>query len=345
MNRRDFMGSSLGAFLAGAVAGRTQGADTSEGPPFVSPRDTKLAVRPVMTNIIHSGVWEGPCRWRAVSVADEKSGAEANFARWSKQVTQDLGSQIGVDVLPPVHVRFAEDFMLTKGQLQKLTRDGKQADALLVAPHGASFAAFEVGRFVSKPVIVKGLNCRTVDIAAYTRSMGQEAFVPHTDDELRRLLVVLRARKVLRQTRVLFPTDRGLPPVASVASINDPDALAERHGVEVKAIPYAELAKAMGQTLASDTDREKAEAAAGELIRNAEETLLPAEFVTRSLQFYQTVRRLMSQHECNAFTIECFEFCSSRLPEKWKITPCLVHTLLKDQGHASSCEADLGALL
>jgi L-fucose isomerase-like protein len=53
----------------------------------------------------------------------------------------------------------------------------------------------------------------------------------------------------------------------------------------------------------------------------------------------------MSRHRCNAFTIECFEFCSSRLPEKWKVTPCLTHTLLKDDGFASSCEADLGALL
>lgn len=53
----------------------------------------------------------------------------------------------------------------------------------------------------------------------------------------------------------------------------------------------------------------------------------------------------MVRHKCNAFTIECFELCSSRLPEQWKITPCLIHTLLKDQGHASSCEADLGALL
>ncbi|MBN2476143.1 MAG: hypothetical protein JXB62_16140 [Pirellulales bacterium] len=345
MNRRDFMGSSLAAFLAGAFVGRTQGAGASEGGSLVSPRDTALAVRPVMTNIVHSGLWEGPCRWDAVGVADERSGAEANFARWSKQVVQDLGGQAGIELLPPAHLTFAEDFVLTQEQLRNLTRDGKQADVLLVAPHGASFAAVEVGRFVGTPVIVQGLNCRTVDIAAYARSKGQEAFVPHTPDELRRLLVVLRARKVFGQTRVLFPTDRGLPPVASVASINDLDDLARRHGVEVKPISYDELKGAMEQTLASAADRQKAEAAAGELMRHAEETLLRAEFVTRSLQFYQTIARLMGRHGCNAFTIECFEFCSSRLPEKWKITPCLVHTLLKDQGHASSCEADLGALL
>jgi L-fucose isomerase-like protein len=150
---------------------------------------------------------------------------------------------------------------------------------------------------------------------------------------------------VFAQTSVLFPTDRGLPPVASVASINNLDDLAKRHGVKVKPVSYGELARAMEETLASETDREQAEAAASELIRNAADTLLPAKAVTRTLQFYQTVTRLMGRHDCNAFTIECFEFCSSRLPEKWKITPCLVHTLLKDQGHASSCEADLGALL
>jgi L-fucose isomerase-like protein len=33
------------------------------------------------------------------------------------------------------------------------------------------------------------------------------------------------------------------------------------------------------------------------------------------------------------------------LPEKWKITPCLIHTLFKDLGIASSCEGDMGALL
>lgn len=53
----------------------------------------------------------------------------------------------------------------------------------------------------------------------------------------------------------------------------------------------------------------------------------------------------MRRHRCNAFGIECFEFCSSRLPDKWNITPCMIHTLFKDQEIASACEADLGALL
>jgi hypothetical protein len=346
MNRRDFMGTSVGACLAASgLAGRTAAAAASDQSGLASPLDTKLAVRPVMTSMVHTGVWEGPCRWNAVSVSDEKRHAAASFAGWSTQVTEQLGGQPGIEVLPAVQVTFSEDFKLTEDQLQKLTRDGQQADVVLVAPHGSSIAAFDVGRHLERPIIVQGLGCRTVDISAYSRSKGLEAHVPADHNELLRLLVLLRARKVFRQTRVLFPTDWGLPAVASVTSINDLADLEERHGVRVKQITYDELARAMDATLSSQEDGNEAARAADELIENAQETLIERQYVISSMQFYRTITRLMNQHKCNAFTIECFEFCSSRLPEKWKITPCLIHTLLKDLGHASSCEADFGGLL
>lgn len=346
MNRRDFMGTSVGACLAASsVAGRIAAAAESDLSDLVSPLNTRLAVRPVMTSMVHTGVWEGPCRWNAVSVSDEKQRAAASFAGWSKQVSQQLGGQAGIEVLPPVQVTFSEDFKLTKDQLQKLTSDGKQADVLFVAPHGSSIAAFDVGKHLNRPIIVQGLSCRTVDICAYSRSQGLEAYVPANNDELNSLLTLLRARKVFQQTRVLFPTNRGLPAVASVTSINDLADLEKRHGVGVKQITYDDLVKAMDATLSSQADRDEAAQVADELIKNAQKALLDKDYVVNSMQFYRTITRLMKQHKCNAFTIECFEFCSSRLPEKWKITPCLVHTLLKDLGHASSCEADLGGLL
>lgn len=346
MNRRDFLGSGIGAVVAtGCMAGTAKAAKSLDASGLVSPRETKLVIRPVMTNIIHTGVWEGPCRWRAVSVANEKAYAESGFAQWSKQIADQFGAQEGMEVLPPVHVTFSENFQLKDGERAKLTEGGQKADVAFVSPRGASVMAFEVGKELGTPIIMKGLSCRTVDIAAYTRSMGQQAYVPANDEELHRLLSMLRARKVFQQTRVLFPTDRGLPPVASVASVNDPKDLEQRYGIHVTQISYAELAREMDITLASEDEKQKAEVVADELIRNAQQTHLSKDHVVRGLQFYNTVKRLMVRHDCNAFTIECFEFCSSKLPEKWKITPCLIHTLLKDQGHASSCEADFGGLL
>ena len=77
----------------------------------------------------------------------------------------------------------------------------------------------------------------------------------------------------------------------------------------------------------------------------ASRSFIDKKYVANSMEFYQTVVNLMKRHNCNAFTIECFEFCTSRLPQKWNITPCLVHTMLKDLGIPSACEGDLGGLL
>ncbi|MGD9160943.1 MAG: hypothetical protein PVG39_21170 [Desulfobacteraceae bacterium] len=89
----------------------------------------------------------------------------------------------------------------------------------------------------------------------------------------------------------------------------------------------------------------KAEERAKQLIKNAQETHIDRQYVQRSLEFYYAVKNLMNKYDCNAFTVECFDLCASRLAERYKITPCLVHTLLKDEGVASACEGDLNALL
>jgi len=214
-----------------------------------------------------------------------------------------------------------------------------------IAPHGSSIASFDIGRKYGKPIILRGLNCRTVDICAYSRTNGLEVFVPHSNEELSKLASLLRARKAFAQTRVLFPTDRGLPVVASLAGINEPDKLRERFGIEVIRISYHELADEMERVTDSSAETDTAQQLARQLIEGANKTYLEDKYVVRSMEFYNAIRNLMRRHHCNAFTIECFEFCSSRLPEKWDITPCVVHTLLKDQDIASACEADLGALL
>lgn len=346
MRRRTFLGGSLGAMVAaGAMADGFRQLEPAETAGLVSPRQTKLAVRPVMTNIVHTGSWEGPCRWRGVPPAEEQAAAESGFAGWAQTVAGLFANDPGIEVLGPVHVTFSEDFRLSQSELAKLTRDGKQADAVLISPRGDSLAAFTIGKHLNSPIVMEGLNCRTVDICAYCRSNGVEAYAGADKADVRQILSLLRARKVFRQTRVLFPTDRGLPPVASVASVNDLAELNRRYGISVVQISYQELADEMQRTLADQAAERRAESLASELLAGAQQAYLKPQYVARAMQFYHTVQRLMERHRCNAFTIECFEFCSSRLPEQWTITPCLVHTLLKDQGFASSCEADLGALL
>jgi L-fucose isomerase-like protein len=297
--------------------------------------------------MIHTGVWEGPCRFNIQSPSEEMAAAQKLFNGWASDIkTNNLGLDAeDVNILEPVHITFSEDFVLKPQELNKLRKDGSDTDVFFIAPHGSSIASFDIGKEFHKSIILRGLNCRTVDICAYSRSNGIEVFVPHNTEELRKLISLLRARKAFAQTRVLFPTNRGLPAVASLTGINEPEKLRERFGIEVIRISYRELANEMERVMGSAAETDNASQLARQLIEGANKTYLEDKYVVRSMEFYNTIRNLMQKHYCNAFTIECFEFCSSRLPDKWEITPCVIHTLFKDQDIASACEADLGALL
>jgi hypothetical protein len=356
MKRRDLVTGSLKAvaaspFLAHALAQTFQEAPPC-GPcapvpfPAVPFPDAKLRVKPIMTNVIHSGVWEGPCRFNVVTVEKEREQVQRTYNDWSKALRRgEYSFGAGAEVLEPSLVTFNEDFTIPPAVFADLDRDAQRADAFFIAPAGSSKAAFDIVHRYRKPGILFGLDCRTVDVAAYTSAQHDEMLVVEDNSELRRTIDLLRARKVFRETVVLFPTNRGFPSVASLTGITDLADLEARLGVKVKMIPYKALAEAMERTLADGDARNRAAAQADELIRNAVQTYLDRDYVVRSLVFEKTVENLMETHGCNAFTIECFEFCASRLPEKWKITPCLVHTRFKDRGIASSCEGDMGALL
>jgi hypothetical protein len=279
--------------------------------------------------------------------SQEKTRAEQSLSNLSKQFkenTLNLNLE-NVKILEPVLITFSENFIIPEKEMNKLKPDSQETDAYFIVPTGSSICAFEIGAKFNRPIIVSGLGCRSIDITSYSRSMGCEAFALRDMGELDKLISLLRARKVFTHTSVLFPTDRGLPAVASVASVNDLKDLEERLGIIVKQISFKELAQEMNSVMNSKLEREKAEQLADDLIKNAQKSFIDRKYVVNSYEFYQTVKNLMNRHNCNAFTIECFEFCSSRLPEKWTIVPCLTHTLLRDTGYATSCEADLGALL
>ncbi|MFZ5832737.1 MAG: hypothetical protein ACOY3P_21835 [Planctomycetota bacterium] len=353
MNRRDFLATGVAGVVVAASDGLSPihealaaDAGVMLAEALVSPNDTRLNVKPVMTSIIHSDVWEGSCRWKAVSPGDEAKNANEFFARWAKELqSKGMGGSSAVKLLEPVHITFSEDFTIKPEEMNKLAPDSEATDIFYVHPAGSSISAFEIGNHFGKPILLRGLGCRIVDIVAYTRSKGNEAFVAADDADMARLVSLLRARKVFRSTRVLFPTDRGLPAACSIGSIWDLDGLENRLGIAVTAIPYQAMIDEMKRVQADSAATDRARKASEELFRNARKSYLDEQYVVKSIQFYQTVRNLMARYGANAFTIECFELCSSRLPDEWQITPCLIHGLLKDLGHASSCEGDLGSLL
>ncbi len=365
MNRRVFLTTGVTA-IAAAAHGGGQGAASAPSPrspnPPASdkpaagpdtgnpaaiprhPREIKLHVKPVMANVIHSHPWQGPCRWVSATSEVEKASADQHFARWSQQLkTQGLGRPEDVHLLEPVHITFSENWVVTPEQFAKLDPDRDQTDVFFMYPAGNSRSSFEIGARFGKPIVLAGLGCRNTDIACYTLAKGNEVYVSGDDLDLTRLLALLRARKVFRQTRVLYPTN-GVPPF-TCGNVWDFAALQERLGVTVIRIPYREMAEEMNRLLGDPAAGRQAAQMADQLQRRADKSVIEPNLVVRNVLFDFCIRNLMARHGCNAFTIDCFEFCNSKLPQQWLITPCLLHARFGNEGIASSCEADFGSLL
>ncbi len=353
MKRRHFLATGLGAVMAGAAADGMlivaepagQAAPASgNGGVALHPRDTKLCVKPVMTNVIHSSAWQGPCRPTSVAPEVEKAGAEKWFADWCQQLkTNGLGRAEDVRLLEPAHVTFSEDWLIKPDQVEKLAADSGETDVYFILAAGNARAAYEIGNMFAKPIVLDGLNCRNISIAGYTLAKGNEVFVAGEDLDLTKLLSLLRARKVFRQTKILYPTN-GVPSF-SPDTVWDFEDLQKRLGVTVVTIDYRELSAEMERLLADRADGQLGEQAAAELVGKADKLFLDKSLVWRSMMFDRCLRNLMARHGCNAFTIDCFEFCPSLLPQQWLVVPCLQHALFGNEGIASSCEADLGILL
>jgi hypothetical protein len=354
MQRRDFIKKTAAAGISGSsiINGLYANSLFSSSVRDVvhidipSPYLNKLVVKPVLTSMYHTGVWEGPCRFNVATMDEEKKNAAIAFGNFRNEIKNSSIDKSIVDLMEPGHVLFVEDFKISEDEYKKIDEDAKKADVLYINPSGCSISNYDVAKRYNKPVVLtSGLSCRTVDVSAYCRSNGLECYIPNSAEETNQLFTLLKARKNFTQTRILFPTDWKWPSVCSIAGINEPEKLKEQFGIEVITIPYSELSMEMDRTKGNNTIQHDALQMADTMFNNANRSFIDKKYVVNSMEFYQTVVTLMKKYNCNAFTIECFEFCTSRLPQKWNITPCLIHTMLKDLGIPSACEGDLGGLL
>ena len=123
MRRRELLTGSLKVAAASPLFARSLSLDAQQAVecspcaaapfPSVSSPAAKLRVKPIMTNMIHSGVWEGPCRFNVVTVAKEKENVQRSYEDWTKALRNgEYPFGKGTEVLEPTLVTFNEDFTL-----------------------------------------------------------------------------------------------------------------------------------------------------------------------------------------------------------------------------------------
>ena len=315
-----------------------------------SPLDTKLGVRFVVTGVLHSGAWEGSCR-----VGDLKNltcEAERGYlARGLAMLKEDLSSRVlppEVNLIEPTTaVAWAEegdpDIRLPEAQLEALAAKDAATDVYVVTH---PFEGVKIAERYRKPVIIVQPAGWAVDMPPAVRAMGLESFHAEDLDAVFGFVRVLMAKKALKRTKLLNVTNfPGRSPWGVVSGISDLDAVKERYGMDYEYVNYADFFADVDRIVADPTVQSQAGEIADLLMGHAGSNAMTGEDIAHSVLFYLAATKVMAERGCNAFTVECFELCSSMEPWNRRFTPCLAHALLKDTGYPAACEGDINALL
>ncbi len=314
-------------------------------------------LKPVYHVMVHSGVYEGPCRWgdpKELSSESEAKAAEAGFSAFKHLVRSYVSPE--VNILDPVCVYYTDDWNISDEELEKLQPEAEDFDAFLLDKGSslAQYVAVILGTRFYKPIIFycgeDGMANdnptvpMAIDAISHLRYLNREGFLALNSAELDEIVSMLRIRKAVKQSRVLRVSTKRMSHVDG--NFNNPDQYTDRYGLEFRDVSISQFQKVFIQVKSDEHAHVNAEQLAETLMKNAHKTYMNKEQMLPSIYFYFTVLRLMKEYRCNCFTANCLEICpDTRIASQIKAVPCLTHSLLRDSGFASSCEADLNALL
>ena len=352
MTRRGFLGTS--ALAMGAWAGASDPLPVIERELNPLIRE-KLNVKLIAQGIVHESSWEGPCR----TGTEESLSCATELARLEKRRERlpELAKRLGPEAhaLEPVSMQiFIKEgdvrFVTRAEDLARLEADKDQVDLYVMAGGGRpQFTAIEIGRRFHKPIaFIPSLphGGWITAMGPHLRAHGLEHYVPYDWEELRQLVHLLRVRKAIRKTKLLAVTEGlgGNMMCGVIENVDNLEAMKAQLGIDYARVSYGDFVKCFDAVVRDRKLQGTADAICDRLTGGARACHMTKENIKPTVNFYLTVRQLFREHGCNAFSIGCFELCSSTIPAQKRFTPCLAHSFLKDQGYPSACEGDLHAL-
>lgn len=295
--------------------------------------DVKVNVKPVFSNLVHTDWWEGPCRVgpREEGTPEyERRVGQVQFKLWEEELRANLDLS-RCNLLEPAYLEFDESFVMRDTEFDKLTPDCHQVDLYLI-----TYRVPGIER-LGKPISMINLGPTPIDLIAYYRDLGLEAYMAHDYEEYNRILTNLQVKKAVANTKILILSNCEQTPASVNTSCSDLVGLFKRYGIRNNRIDFRRIMKYFEDTPIDETIEKEAK----DLLRDARKSEVKEEYVRNDLRLFHAVRRMMEDYDCNAFTIPCKELCASRLPQEYKFVPCMTHSLNKDDRIPSACEEDL----
>ncbi|MGI6546416.1 MAG: hypothetical protein ACOX2M_08395 [Fastidiosipilaceae bacterium] len=316
--------------------------------------DVKLNVKPVFMNLEHEGpnpertkdidansAYEGPCRLGEGSMLtnsyDKKMGMES-FKRFSKAFDSYPDY---VNVLKPEYLHWTDSFIVKEELFNQVKDDLANTDILLA---DGVLKTFPILQIAEKAKVAAGdIGCCSADFSAGARAHGVEGYGFIDHEHVKRFSRLLRAKKAMLNSRILYVVKDMITPYGSVCNI-EPHDMKMNTGVQYRVICVDTLLDACRNL--NETQLKEVDSKAKELVDGAAWNEMSFEDVKKSVVLYVGVKTLLEKYECNAFTMPCHEVCATRkFNDEFQFTPCLTHSLLKEDGIPSGCECDLNSLL
>lgn len=302
---------------------------------MIKGQDVKLVVRPIVGCLTHSHFWEGPCRAgkkEDMSVEAETKIADEAFISAIKQLE---GITDEITLLPALDIRYDEKFVVDEKFYDKIEEDLDKVDFFLCM----NWRIPKLERYKKTVVIMQNGN-EGIDFAAYCRSIGISAYVAMDLQDVNEIAHLLWVKKAVANTRALVLSAASLPTFGIQSLIRDPEILRQKYGFEVVKLPFNSIMKYMDEI----TD-EEAKPIADKIVNGAKDVKVNTDYFINDIKYYLAAKKMMEVYQCNAFSTSCHELCTSEIPQARKFTPCMTHSLLKDEGYPSGCEEDLNALM
>lgn len=312
----------------------------------------KLVIQPLIINLFHEEVFMGPCRYGSgeqLTYEYEKKTIAVVKEKYDEDITKNLDTRF-VDVLESKVVEWTENFAFTDKEYRNATKHDDVVDIYLITGgRMVSYLSTIIAKRTGKPLAY----CPTsfaeiphlggVDASAHMKAIGfDDIYNALTYEDLNRYFRIMKVKKALKSTRAMYALRNNVLSVGAVSSFIDLNDFYDKLGMETLHYDARELFKDMDEL--TEEECQEAQSIADALVQNSEGVHMPAEYIVNDVKYYLAVKKVLEKYECNAFTCPCFEMCATKELNKRKLTFCLTHSLLKDEGIPSSCASDVNTL-
>ncbi|MBR3244908.1 MAG: fucose isomerase [Parasporobacterium sp.] len=326
--------------------------------------ETVLKCRLVFFDIVHELPYEGPCRFgKGKELEREFDEMINNEAFKGVQMGINFNLPENVEMLEPKrYINHTENWRISEEEMEKLCVGSEETDVYLVSTTGRTGEMIvEFAQMVKKPVIFVGNDYGATINTSAMLARGIETYSMLSWEQFKKTLRVLRARKALANTRVLCVSRFGHD--YSLHDSNDSfislDKVTEVLGTKFR---FANLHEVIDQIQEIDPttnyttpgrqqlninadDMVKVNEVIDDLMNNADPCAMERENMLPSVKMYQLVQKLLGANECNAFTANCPDACSTCRINKERFTFCISHSLNNEKGIPSACEYDIAAVV